>query len=416
MSRRQGGGFWSLWSATTISGLGDGIRITAFAVFAATLSRDPLKVSLVTVASYLPWLLVGPFTGTLVDRLDRRRTLWICDALRALMLAGFAIAIVAGQVGILVLAAVAFLLTSVETLADNLSQALTPNLTGDRSLTSANTWLQGGQFVTTEFCGAPVGAALLVIAHTLPFVIDAVSFAVSAALIFSLRVPGTRPAAPPLRLRALGTETLEGIRWLCRHRVLRTICLLIGLGGMAAAGALAIAVLYSLEVLHVSRTTYGLLMVVIAAGGLLGLIVAPRATAVLGNGRTLQLAFALRPLAFLIGALTSNALVAALGFVLVGASISLGNVVTTTLRQTLIPAELFGRVNGAYRLVVSGMAPFGGLLGGALAGGFGLRAPFFFGAALSMATAVAALGLLSNRVVMPLLADAPGRTAGSGVH
>lgn len=405
--RHFGPDFRYLWTATVISGVGDGMRTTAFALFAATLTTNALLVSFVTVAGQLPAICVGPVSGVLADRLDRRRMLWVCDAARALALGGFVALISAGDTNITLLACVAFFMGAAETTAYNLSQAIVPDLVGSSALSAANTRLQGGQFVTSQFLGLPLGGVLFAVSIAIPFSVDSVSFALSGALIFCITSSSHVPAgSPPLTFRLVASQTAEGVRWLAGQRVLRATCLLIGLSNLAVLGVLAIAVLYALEILHVSGIGYGLLLAVIAIGGLLGLLAAPRISARLGTGRALQLAFALCPLSFLAGGLTSNAVVAAVAFMFVGASVSIGNVVTTTLRQVLIPRLMFGRVNGAYRLVIGGMAPLGGLLGGVAAHVLGLRAPFFIGAGLLLAATVASFGLLSNHVVGPLMAEA----------
>ncbi|MEV4504256.1 MFS transporter [Streptomyces klenkii] len=393
-------GFRRLWGAITLSGLGDGIRITAFAVFAASLTDDPFQVALVTVATRLPWLCVGPFAGALADRVDRWRTLWLCDAVRAALVGLFATLALTGQVGIAALAVTAFLLSSVETLADNLAQAMVPDVTGDASLDSANSRLMGGQMITTEFLGAPLGAFLFGMSHALPFALDAVSFALSAVLILSIRKPrtggGTGQPGPAGRTGPAGlrAQTAEGIRWLRGHRVLRTVCVLAGALNFSVLAVLSIAVLYALEVLGIGRDAYGLLMVIIALGGLAGLLAAPAVVKRLGRAGTLRLACVLCPPAFLVPALTTDPFLAAGVLSLVGAAIALVNVVSVSLRQVLVPTGLFGRVNGAYRLVVNGLSPLGGLVGGAVAARFGLQAPFLMSAALMAVVTVLSLTML----------------------
>ncbi|MGW1751735.1 MFS transporter [Streptomyces sp. NPDC002092] len=406
-------GYGRLWAATTASGVGDGTRTVALALYAATLTHDPFAVALVTVAGKLPWTCVGPFAGALVDRLDRWRTLWICDVARALVTTSLVLLILTGRAGITVLAAVSFVLTSITTLAENLSQAVVSDVVGDGTLESANSRLMGGQLVSSEFLGAPLGTALFALGHPVPFALDTLSFAVSAALVCSVRLPGARPAPPGaggLTARAVVSETAEGIRWLWRHRVLRTVCVLVGALNFAVVAVLGIAVLYALNVLHISQRAYGMLLVVLAVGGLAGVLLAPVVTRVLGRARTLQLAFALCPLSFLIAGTTSRPLLAAGALAFVGAAISLATVVTTSLRQALVPGALFGRVNGGYRFVVNGVSPLGGLAGGAIAGVAGLRAPFLLAAALLAAATVTALLRLS-----PDALDAAGDD-GRGAH
>ncbi|RST18339.1 MFS transporter [Streptomyces sp. WAC05374] len=378
------GGFWRLWAATTASGLGDGTRIAAMAVYAAALSGDPLHVALVALAGKLPWTCVGLFTGALADRVDRWRTLWICDVARAVVMACLVVLIVTGHVGIAVLAVVSFLLTSIATLAESLSQAVVPDVAGPTSLETANSRLMGGQLLFSEFLGAPLGTALFVLGRPLPFALDTLTFAVSAVLVCGVRVPrdpGGPPRAGDLTARSVLRDTAEGVRWLWHRRELRTVCLLVGLLNFSVVAVMGIAVLYALEVLGTGERGYGVLLVVVAAGGLAGVLAAPRVTAQLGRGRALRVAFALCPVPFVVAGCTSDGPVAAVALAVVGASMSLVTVVTVSVRQSLVPTALFGRVNGGYRLVVNGLSPLGSLAGGVTASAWGLRAPFFLAAA-----------------------------------
>ncbi|WP_151482125.1 MFS transporter [Streptomyces albicerus] len=396
--RKFAPGFWRLWTATTVSGLGDGVRIMALSLFAAALTRDPFLVALVTVAGRLPWVCVGPLAGALVDRIDRWRALWLCDVARAVVLTVFVALSALGQVTIAVLAATAFALSSVQAMADNLSQAVVRDVVGPGSLDTANSRLLGGQFITVEFIGVPMGTALFLVSPTLPFALNASSFLLSAVLVFGLRGYGQQPsgAADGLSLRALRTGTASGFRRLFGHPLLRTLCLMAGLLNFALVSVIGIVVLYAFEVLHLSSTEYSVMLVVVALGGLAGVLLAPRITRALGRGTSLQVAFGICPLPFAISGGTSNALLSASAFAVVGASISVANVTSTTLRQTLIPPEMFGSVNGAYRSVVNGLSPLGGLAGGIFADRLGLRAPFFIAAGLLLVAACIALPRLTN--------------------
>jgi MFS family permease len=80
-----GSGFRRLWAASTVSALGDGMYLAALPLLAAELTRDPLAVAVVTFAGWLPWLLFALPAGALVDRLDRRRVMWVVDSVRALV-------------------------------------------------------------------------------------------------------------------------------------------------------------------------------------------------------------------------------------------------------------------------------------------------------------------------------------------
>jgi MFS family permease len=89
---RLGRDFAKLWLAQAASNVGDGVYVTALPLLAATLTRDPLPVSAVVFAEWLPWLPFGLLAGALLDRWDRRRVMWVVDAGRFGLPAPFLVA------------------------------------------------------------------------------------------------------------------------------------------------------------------------------------------------------------------------------------------------------------------------------------------------------------------------------------
>jgi MFS family permease len=125
---RPGPDFVKLWLAQGVSNLGDGVYLTALPLLVATPTRDPLPVSAVMFAEWLPWLLFGLLAGALLDRWERRRVMWMVDAARLVVVGSFAAAVLAGWASIPLLMATGFLLGTGQTLVDTASQALIPAL------------------------------------------------------------------------------------------------------------------------------------------------------------------------------------------------------------------------------------------------------------------------------------------------
>lgn len=383
-----------IWSAATVSTLGDGVRLVALPLLAATISHDPVLVSLVTLAQGAPWLLFALVSGALVDRLDRRRVMWTVDLARAVIAATLAIAAALGVVTIWLLCVLAFLLASAQTLFDNAAQAIMPMVVGRDRLERANSRLFGAQVVTEEFAGPPLGAFLFAGAVSAPFVLDATSFLVAALLVFSM--PGSyrapRPAdAAPTRLR---NEIGEGLRWLWHHRLLRTLGLMLSLWMLVETATFSIFVLFALEALHVSKATYGLLFSASAVGSVIGSMLATRVAARLGEARAMLGAVVVNGVGLLVVGTTHSPIVVGAMGALGGGTALIWNVITVSLRQTLIPDQLLGRVNSVYRFLGWGSMPIGAVLGGLVARAAGLRAPFFLAGALLLLMA-----LVASRVV-----------------
>src|SRR5258706_16319630 len=115
--------FWTVWTASTVSTLGDGIRYVAFPLLAASATRDPRAVALVSAAGYLPWAVFGLLSGAVVDRVDRRRLMYRIDFGRAVLIGGVAGLVGGQQVPGMALAGGAFVLGSGEKLFGNAAPA-----------------------------------------------------------------------------------------------------------------------------------------------------------------------------------------------------------------------------------------------------------------------------------------------------
>jgi MFS family permease len=194
---RLGPDFAKLWLAQGVSNLGDGVYVTALPLLAATLTRDPLPVSAVMFAEWLPWLLFGLLAGALLDRWERRRVMWTVDAARFVVVGGFAVAVLLGWASIPLLMLTGFLLGTGQTLVDTASQALIPALVSrdPGRLERANGRLLGTQMIAGQLAGPPAGGALFAASAWVPFLADAVSFGASSALVAA--IGGRRAAHRP---------------------------------------------------------------------------------------------------------------------------------------------------------------------------------------------------------------------------
>jgi len=378
------GRYWRLWGAVATSNLGDGLVSLALPWLASLLTRDPLAIAGVALATRLPWLVFSLQAGALSDRFDRRVLMVVANGLRALIAATVTAAVALDVATLPLLYLAAFGLGMCEVVFDNTSQALLPSLVARDRLERANGNLMGAQMVIADFVARPIAGAMVGFSLSLPFAIDAVTAAVSAALIFSL--PGAfrapeQPAADRPRMR---TQIAEGLRWLWRHRLLRTLAIALGLMNGIGAAMMATFVLFAQEILVLDGLGFGLLLATGSLGGLLGSVLAPALTTRLGSGRSLLLAVVVPALGSAAIALTSSPVVAAVAFAAYSFTAVTWNVVTVSLRQVLIPDRLLGRVNSVYRFFGWGMMPIGTLLGGGLvtwlettvSRDVGLRAPF----------------------------------------
>jgi MFS family permease len=396
---RLGPDFAKLWTASTVSNLGDGVTLVAGPLLAASLTRDPLLVAGLTFAQRLPWLLFSLLSGALVDRLDRRRVMVVTDGFRAVVIGLLGVAVLLHAASVPLLWAAFFLLGAAETLFDNAAVSILPALVPKTSLTRANGRLLGAQIVTNDLAAPPLGGLLFAVAAAVPFLLDAGSFAASAALVAAMhgRFRAERPAgAAATTLRA---DIAEGVRWLAGHQLLRLLGLAIGLMNVTLFAASAILVLYAQQRLGLGPVGYGALVASLAVGGIAASLVAERLIGRLGPATTMRVGLLIEASTHLALALTRSPLLAGGVLALFGFHAMTWNVVSISLRQELIPGRLLGRVNSAYAVFSYGGSSLGALLGGLLAGRFGLTAPFWCGfVAIALLAAVAWPVLSSGRV------------------
>jgi MFS family permease len=407
--------YHKLWTAAAISNLGDGVFLTALPLLAAALTRDPLQVSAVFAAGWLPWLLLGLVSGALADRWDRRRVMWTVDAARFAVVGFLGVAVWAGWATIPLLVGVAFLLGAGQTLFDSAAQSLVPALVGRgaQRLERANGQLFGVQQVTQQLAGPPLGGSLFALARSVPFVADAVSFGASSVLIAAIGGRFRRERAAGAPRTGLRAEIAEGVRWLLDHRLLRAGVVFGAVANLADSAMDAVLVLFAQEQLGLGSVGYGLLLAGFAVGGVAGSLVAARASRALGSGTVIVGGILVGAVMALGIGLTSSPWLAGGLLAVQGAAFTVHNVVGVSLRQALVPDALIGRVGATSMLVNFGTIPIGGILGGVAGRALGLRSPFLLGAAVLALAALAAMPAINNRTVQAArLAAGVGPPAG----
>jgi MFS family permease len=397
-----GADYRQLWRATAISNLGDGVFLVTFPLLAASVSRDPIAVSAVTLALTVPWVLFALVSGALVDRWDRLVVMRRVDVIRAVLTATLALVVLLRLVTIPGLIGFAFLLGTAETMFDTASLAAVPSIVGpspDR-LHAANARLENARLVANDFVGPPVGGALFALTPALPAIVDAVSFLASTLLLH--RIP-TREGSPrPAARSTIHQEITEGLRWLWTQPILPTLAAVVGIINLGFMAATTVLVLLLDERTDVGSFGYGLILGLGAVGAVAGNLLAER------FGRRLPLGLTLGATTTLIGAaLTTIAIrptapVITACFAAAGCAGAVWNVLTVSLRQTVIPGPLLGRVNSVYRLVAYGTMPAGALLGGTIASSAGLTAPFLMAGILVLATTPIVIAIVTPAALSAL--------------
>lgn len=410
--------YWRFWAAAAVSNLGDGLRLVALPLLALQITTDPLLIAGVTALNFAPWILVGPVSGAIVDRVDRRALLIAVQLSRGLVLVGFASLVAMDAVTIWSLYAITAIIAAGETLADSAAQAAIPYLVDLPQLEQANSRMVSAEIVTNEVAGGPLGGLLFAAAAVLPFAADAATYLVAAVLVSVVHTnlgpysaAQDRPAPQLIR-----HDIAEGFRFVFTHPVLRPLTVaaaLVNLGGGAVG---AILVLFAVETVGLSEVGFGLLLGLGAIGGLLGASLAARLVAARGRRITIVGGAAVVATGSLALAVVDAPLTLAAAWFVISAATATSNVVTRSLRQTVTPDRLLGRMVTSIRLVGLGAIPVGAVVGGLLAREVAIRAPFVLGG-VAVGAAGFVLAATLDRAAIPAVdpgvpvGDVPGRTA-----
>ena len=386
MTKPLGRSYWKLWLATAISNLGDGVSMVAYPWLASAVTRSPILIAAAGFASRLPWLIFTLHAGVLTDRFDRRKLIVGMDFLR-----GVLTVFVGGVVFLnkdtlpslndltsitdlktnwslyITLVVTAFLFGLAEVLRDNSAQTLMPSVVDKENLEKANSRMWSAESLTNSFIGPPLGSLLIGIAIFLPFFFDAVSFFIAVALIASLAASfkPIQSDAPREKIN-FRAEIREGFDWLWVHPLLRPMAIILGCMNGLGTMVGAVYILFAQEVLHTTVFIFAILGTAGAIGGTIGGFFAPKVSAKLGSGPSLALALAAAPIGNLIIGLTSSWQVVWVVTAFETFVAILWNTITVSLRQSIIPPALLGRVNSVYRFFAWGSIPIGMFVGGGL--------------------------------------------------
>ncbi|MEO8274052.1 MAG: MFS transporter [Chloroflexota bacterium] len=373
---RLGRSFRWLLSATVVENVGDGIALAAGPLLVASQTRDPFLVSLALLAQYVPTLLFGVIFGAAADRFNRKRMVVVVNLMRSVVVTGLVITIVTGNVNIAVVLIVLFILGSAETLADSASSTLLPGLVARADLGIANARMQGAFLLTNQLVAPPIGAFLFAAGMAVPFAANAVAFALSALLISRVVASTTHELRERAGFRA---EMAEGIRWLVAHPAMRTLAVTVFLFNVTYGAAWSVLVLYAGERLGMDEVGFGLITTSIAIGGIIGTFSYARLERRFSLGDLMRIGLLIETFTHLVLAITTSAAVALGVFVLFGVHAFVWGTTATVIRQRAVPDELLGRVGGVTRVAVIGGLVIGTPIGGAIASGYGITAPFWFG-------------------------------------
>lgn len=366
---------WLVGSAWA-SNLGDGILLAVGPLLVASLTSDPRLIALGVTVQWLPALLLSLVAGVVSDRASRWRVLVAAHVARLVALGTLIGFSTAGHLTVEIVLGVLFVMGGTEVFIDNTSATLTPALLRPADLDVGNARIEAGFVTMNRALGPPLGAALLLGGVVWPFGTQAILVLMSLVMLSRINIP---PVAAddgeevPSR-KALG----QALRWTIHHPAVRTLIVTVFSFNIMFAAAWSVLVLWAQERLGLGDVGYGLITTAGAIGGLLGVAVFGRLSRRFSLGNLLRAGLVVETATHFVLANTTIPWVAFTVFVVFGVHGYVWGVTSITIQQRAVPSGMQGRVGGLNSVGVFGGSVLGSILGGWIAHGWGVTAPFWF--------------------------------------
>ena len=363
--------FNNYWASQSFAQVAGQVLNVGFPLIAAEiLDLRPSEVAVTTSLQFIPYLVVTPIAGIIVDRVNRIRLVMACHALRAVLLALVGLLAANGSLTAPVLWLTVFLAGALNALASVGTLALVPDLAPEGGLAKANSRLQLSMSIT-QVIGPSAAGLLLALSGNLVFFAIALAFGLAAAMIVRTRAREMQRADGPAE--SWTATIIAGARFVRRTTTLWVLLLQMTLFNLFEQAVITLFMLFALRELDLDSTQVGLVFGAGAIGSVAGAWLAPRFKSARGISAILILSTGLAsgaPCALPFvpqGSPTVSMAMSGLTFCFYGFGLTVFNVHSNTLRHQLAPRELQGRLAAVFRTSAFTSIALGAALGGLLA-------------------------------------------------
>jgi len=392
--------FLRFWSAETISLFGTQVTLLALPTVAIVLLHaNVAEVGVLNALQWIAFLIVGPLSGVMVDRLSRRTIMIVADLGRLVALGSVPLLFALGVRTLLHLYVVALIVSMLTVFFDVAYQSFLPDIVEQEALVEGNAKLALGE--ASSRVGGPALAGLLIqaVGTVMAIAADAVSYLLSALLIVSIRQHSLPTVLDPRHeVKSVLTDIREGIVMVIRHPLLRPIALANTGTNFGYAVVDAVLLLFVYRELRLSPGIVGITFAIGNIGFIVGALIARRMAYILGVGITLNITSfigASAPLLIPLSVFGNPVLVLALWRFLFGFQLPIYNILSVSLRQAVTSRHLQGRMNATMRTMSFGALGIGALVGGLLGIALGLIPTIVIGGCASV---IGTLPLLERTV------------------
>lgn len=361
-----------LMSGQVVSDFGGWISQLAYPLLFLSLTGSPIQAGVSIALTNLPTFLFGLFAGAIIDSFDRRKVMIVCDIVRFLILGSIPLAMAFGSITLIHLYIAAFLTGVCQVVfAVAVQTAITRVVQKDQI---AQAFGQYEAVVnTSSLIGPAVGGFLYQMSRSLPFLVDAISYLVSAITLLFVRTELQERESAKNAFR--WNELVAGVKWLLSHRIIRSIAAVRMIAAVVSGGQTLLLILLAKQ-FGANAAAIGIIFSTASVGVVVGSLVSDRVQKMFGIYEALILSRGIIAVALPLQFLSPNLIVLTATTALSYFAVAVYGTISTVYRLQIVPDELQGRVNGFHRMLMFGGLAIGGGLTGYLAEHIGLQITF----------------------------------------
>jgi len=363
-----------------VSLVGTWMQHVAMSWLVYRITDSAMLLGVVGFTSQIPTFLISPVAGVFADRWDRRRLLLATQSLAMLQAAFLAVVVLAGIVQVWHIILLSLILGVVNAFDIPIRQAFVVEMVEQRE-DLGNAIALNSSLVNGARLIGPAIAGLLVVSvgEGICFILNALSYFAVIVALASMRLhPAASPQAP-LPKRNLRQELYAGFIYAYNFGPIRSILLLLALVSLMGMPYAVLVPVFAKEILHGGAHTFGFLMTAAGSGALVGTLYLASRQSVRGLGLVIVRATVLFAIGVATFALSSNFILSLAALALAGFGAMTLVASCNTVLQTILDEDKRGRVMSFFTMAFIGVAPFGSLGAGAMAGIIGPRDTLLLG-------------------------------------
>lgn len=261
--------FWKYWTGQTISNLGSSITLFALPLLVYQLTGSAINLGLATAATGLPYPLFGLILGAWTDRVNRKRMMIATDILRALIIATIPTFVLLHILAVWWIYVVSFIHSTLTICFSAGEFAAIPSLVGQDDLVTANGRIQASYSAASVLGPLLAGVLVAFMSIAMLMSLDALSFLLSATSLALIGISFNRTESEQKQRTSIGSDVIEGLRYVLRHPVLRNISIMMALVNFVFSSVEAELVLFTKVQFHANNTQVGLFY----SAGSIGIVV-----------------------------------------------------------------------------------------------------------------------------------------------